>query len=77
MKCIICHSEDIQVKDVKEEIHFQNNIIYVNVQANVCHSCGERYYNRNTVRYLEDTEEKIKSSHFEFQEVGKVLEYKS
>ena len=77
MKCIICHSEDIQVKDVKEEIHFQNNIIYVNVQANVCDSCGERYYNRNTVRYLEDTEEKIKSSHFEFQEVGKALEYKS
>ena len=34
----------------------------------------ERYYDRRTVRYLEEMERKLQSSTVHLQEVGKVLE---
>ena len=79
MRCLICHGEDIQTKDiqtkqVREEIKVGNNIIYVPIQTLVCHICGERYYDRRTVRYLEEMEHKLQSSKIHLQEVGKVLE---
>ena len=74
MKCIICHGEDIQVNEVKEEIKIGNDIVYVPIRTPVCRSCGERYYDRRTVRYLEEVEQKLKSGETNLQEVGKVLE---
>lgn len=73
MKCIICRGEDIQLTEVKEELKIKNDIIYVPVQILVCQSCGERYYDRNTVRYLEEVEKKLKSGEANLQEVGKIL----
>ena len=38
-------------------------------------TCGERYYDRRTIRYLEDVEQSLKEGKAQLQEVGKVLIY--
>ncbi|GAI86877.1 unnamed protein product, partial [marine sediment metagenome] len=40
MKCVICHGEDIKIKEVKEELYYNNNIVYVLVKVLVCGTCG-------------------------------------
>jgi len=73
MKCVICNSEDIEVKKVKEEIKIGNDIIYVPIEIPVCNSCGERYYDRKTLQNLEEIEFRLKNKEINVKEVGKVL----
>jgi YgiT-type zinc finger domain-containing protein len=75
MKCVICHGEDIRVRDVHEEFTVGNDVVYVSVKVLVCQTCGERYYDRRTMRFLEEAERKLKEGMAELQEVGKVLLY--
>lgn len=75
MKCVVCHGEDVQIGEVKEEIRVENDIIYVPVHVPVCRTCGERYYDRRTIRFLEEAEQKLKEDRAGLQEVGKVLMY--
>ncbi len=75
MKCVICHGENIQGQDVREEFAIDNDVIYVSVNVLVCQTCGERYYDRQTMRQLEEIEKKLKQKEVELQEVGKVLLY--
>jgi YgiT-type zinc finger domain-containing protein len=73
MKCVICHSEDIEVKKIKEEIKIGNDIIFVPIEIPVCNSCGERYYERKTLQKLEEIEFRLKNKEINVKEVGKVL----
>lgn len=73
MKCIICNGDDIQISEVKEELKIENSIVYVPIRISVCGACGEKYYDRRMIRYLEDVEQKLKSGEVNLQEVGKVL----
>lgn len=73
MKCIICHSEVITEKEVMEEIKIKNDIIFVPIKTLVCNNCGERYYSRNTMKLLEETEKRIMDNGIHLKEVGKVL----
>ncbi len=75
MKCVICHGQDIQMKKVNEEIQFNNNVIHVPIRIPVCSNCGERFYDRRTMKYLEEVEDKVKNKQAELKEIGKVLEY--
>ena len=75
MKCIICHGDNIQVKEVKEEIFLGNDIVHIPIKTLVCMTCGERYYDRRTMRFLEGIENKISGSELKLKEVGKVLVY--
>jgi len=75
MKCIICHGEDIQVTEVKEELRVENDIVYVPIRVLVCQACGERYYDRRTVRFLEEVDQRLKEGKANLQEIGKVLVY--
>ena len=75
MKCIICHGDNIQVKEVKEEIFLGNDIVHIPVKTLVCMTCGERYYDRRTMQFLEGVENKITGSELKLKEVGKVLVY--
>ena len=75
MQCIICHGEDIQVADVQEDVRIENDIVQVPMQIPVCRTCGERYYDRRTVRFLEEVERKLKEGKAVLREVGKVLAY--
>jgi hypothetical protein len=58
---------------VEEEIKSGMDIVLVTVEVLVCMSCGERYYNTNTMRKIENVRSKLKQKNLEVQEVGKVL----
>ena len=73
MKCIVCHGEDVEMADQKEEVAVGSDIVYVPIRVPVCRTCGERYYDRRTVRYLEQVEEKVKAGEARLQEIGKIL----
>ena len=75
MKCIICHGEDIRVAEVREELKVGDDVIYVPIQTPVCRACGERYYDRRMVRFLEEVEKRLREGKANLQEVGKVLVY--
>jgi len=73
MKCVICKSSDIQNKMIEEEIKSGRDIILVALDVLVCMNCGERYYDRNTMRKIEDIRSRLKQKDLEVEEVGKVL----
>ncbi len=75
MKCVICHSDAIRVEDVKETVRSGNDIIYVPITTPVCQNCGERYYDRKTMKYLEQVRERLQLKKNELKEIGKVLLY--
>ncbi len=75
MRCVICHGDDIQVTKVREELRVGNDIVYVPIQTLACRTCGERYYDRRTIRFLEEVSQKLKDGKVDLQEVGKVLMY--
>ncbi|MEK7396172.1 MAG: YgiT-type zinc finger protein [Candidatus Poribacteria bacterium] len=75
MKCVICYGNEIEIMEVKEEIADDDNIIYISIKIPVCKTCGERYYDRKTVRFLEEIKDKLDKEELELKEIGKVLIY--
>ncbi|MBI5789155.1 MAG: YgiT-type zinc finger protein [Candidatus Schekmanbacteria bacterium] len=75
MKCVICHGEQVEIIQVNEEINLGNDIVYIPVKISVCKTCGERYYDRQTMQFLEDIEKKLHAEQGKLKEVGKVLVY--
>ncbi|KKL62432.1 hypothetical protein LCGC14_2185270 [marine sediment metagenome] len=73
MKCVVCKSDDINKKSVDEELKRGTDIVFVPVEVLVCNSCGERYYDRKTMQFLEDIGEKIRDEKISLSPVGKVL----
>ena len=73
MKCIICHGEEIEMKEVREELPHGEDIVYVSVKIPVCLNCGERYYDRRTMLNLEEIAEKLSSGDLKLKEVGKLM----
>ncbi|MEK6599570.1 MAG: YgiT-type zinc finger protein [Deltaproteobacteria bacterium] len=73
MKCIICKSEDIVKKKIEEEIKKGKDVIFIPLETLVCQNCGERYYDRRTIQFLEGIEEKVKREDVNLEIVGKVL----
>jgi YgiT-type zinc finger domain-containing protein len=75
MKCVVCHGENIEVREVKEPIEVGSDLVYVTVKTPVCETCGERYYDRKTVKYLENVEAELRAGGGSVRQVGKVLTY--
>ena len=73
MKCVICNSQDITRRKVEEEIRKNSDVILVPIEVLVCERCGERYYDRRTMKRLEDIEQSIKEKRASLQKVGRVL----
>jgi len=73
MKCVICKSSDIQKKKVEEEIKSEMDIVLISLEVLVCMNCGERYYDRMTMRKIENIRAKLKQRELKVEEVGKVL----
>ena len=73
MKCVICKGSDIQMKMVEEEFKSGKDIVLVQLEVLICQNCGERYYDRRTVRKLEDIRAKLRTHNLEVEEIGKVL----
>lgn len=61
--------------DVKEEFVVGNDVVFIPIKVPVCKTCGERYYDRQTMRLLEEIEEKLGNTQVDLKEVGKVLMY--
>ena len=74
MKCTICHGDQIAKAPVQERIPVGNDIVLVPIEVLVCQSCGERYYDRATIRRLEEIEDDLLARKRPLREVGKVLE---
>ncbi len=75
MKCLVCHGLEIVPQTVKEAIPVGDDLVYVSIETPVCQTCGERYYDRKTMRYLEQVEEELRAGHGELRQVGKLLAY--
>lgn len=75
MKCLVCHGLEIVPQTVKEAIPVGEDLVYVSIEIPVCQTCGERYYDRKTMRYLEQVEEELRAGHGELRQVGKLLAY--
>ena len=74
MKCTVCHSDHIAKSMVQERIPVGNDIVLVPVEALVCQSCGERFYDRATMRRLEELKDDLAARKRSLREVCKVLE---
>lgn len=72
MRCVICHSPDIQEQDVDETIHVDNDIVILPIRVLVCQNCGERYYDRKTMQHLEKLEQQVRDRQAPLQTVGAV-----
>ena len=73
MRCVICKSSDIQMKMVEEEIKSGKNIVLIPMEVLVCLNCGERYYDRKTMRKIEEIRYRLVKEDLKVEEVGKVL----
>ena len=75
MKCVICHGQDVRASEVDEELKLEDDVVRVPVRVLLCMTCGERYFDRRTMRYLEEVEGKIRSGRLTLKDVGKVRVY--
>ena len=73
MKCIVCKGSDIEPKTVDEQIRTGKDIILIPINILVCSNCGERYYDRNAMRKIEEIRTKVKNQELDVEEVGKVM----
>lgn len=73
MKCVICKSPDVEKRLVEEEIRSGHDIVMVPMEAMVCLNCGERYYDRRAMRFLENTKRKIDNREVNLSPIGRVL----
>lgn len=73
MKCVICHSIDIALRRVDEQLSRGEDMVLVPVEVFVCNNCGERYYDRRTMRRLEEIEDAVHAGHASMERVGEVL----
>jgi len=73
MKCVVCNSSNIEMKSVEEEIRSDKDILLIPLEVLVCLSCGERYYDRETMKKIEEMRSRLKRHDLKVEEVGKVL----
>ena len=73
MKCVVCNSSNIEMKSVEEEIRSDKDILLIPLEILVCLSCGERYYDKKTMKKIEEMRSKLKRHDLKVEEVGKVL----
>jgi YgiT-type zinc finger domain-containing protein len=73
MKCVVCNGSNIEPKDVDEQIRAGNDIVLLPINIMICSSCGERYYDRKTMKRIEMIRTKIANGELRVDEVGKLL----
>ncbi|MBU0693357.1 MAG: YgiT-type zinc finger protein [Candidatus Omnitrophica bacterium] len=73
MKCVVCKGPNIVTREVEEEVRVKNDVILVPVEVMICEQCGERYYDRATMKKLEEINKSIRENKRELEEIGHVL----
>jgi len=61
------------MKTIEEEIKSGNDIVLISLEVLVCQSCGERYYDRKTMRKMEVVRSRLRKHDLKVEEVGRVL----
>ena len=72
MICVFCKGKLVK-KNVEEEIKVGNDHVMVEVGAEVCNDCGERFFPQGTVDHLLKLKRKLKKDKKQFKAVGKVF----
>jgi YgiT-type zinc finger domain-containing protein len=72
-KCVFCHGEDIREETVNEELTHDGDIVYAPVTCLVCQTCGERYFDRPTVRLLENLRAELRTGRMPLKQVGRIM----
>lgn len=73
MKCVICKSDNLHLRNVDEEIKLDTDIVLLPLNILVCGQCGERYYDRKTLHSIEESKDKLRKKTLSVTEVGKVF----
>ena len=58
--CLICGIGSTKIKDVQKIVALNNDTVLINVKAEVCDHCGERFYDSETVRLFEKIKMELK-----------------
>lgn len=74
MKCVFCHGDEIASAEVFEEIAAGPDLVRIPVTVLVCRTCGERYYDRATMRRLERVRDEVAKGLVHATVVGRVLQ---
>jgi YgiT-type zinc finger domain-containing protein len=61
------------MKMVDEEVKSGRDIVLIPIEVLVCQNCGERYYDRKTMRKFDEIKARLKKQDLKVEEVGKVL----
>ncbi len=73
MICVLCKGKVFK-KMVQEDVAVGNDHIVVNLEAEVCENCHERYYVEGTADYLQRLKRDLKSKKDQFKPVGQVYQ---
>jgi YgiT-type zinc finger domain-containing protein len=73
MICIFCKGK-VSKKVVEEEVKVENNHVMVEVEAEVCESCHERYFPQGTIDYLLKVKRELKAGKKNLKLIGKVFQ---
>lgn len=73
MICVFCKGSLTQ-KKVREEIKVGNDHVLVDLDAEECDNCHERYFPSGTVDYLQRLKEELKTKRSSFKVVGQVYQ---
>ncbi|MDD2714806.1 MAG: YgiT-type zinc finger protein [Candidatus Wallbacteria bacterium] len=76
MNCVVCKNPEINMKKVDEEIRTGKDIVLLSLDVLVCDHCGERYYDRATVRKIEEVRNRLSSNKLKCEVEGRVLRAK-
>ena len=52
-RCFHCGRTDLEVREVEELLSAAQHVVRCKATATVCHRCGERYFDPETVRRFE------------------------
>lgn len=73
MICIFCKGT-VSKKKVEEEVKVGVDHILVQLDAEVCNNCHERYFPEGTVDYLQKLRRELKTKKTQFKAIGQVFE---
>ena len=61
-KCALCGGEEIYLKKIDHMIRNGDNIVFVEIEAEVCNSCNEAYFTPEQVKLFEDIRDRFKKN---------------
>ena len=74
-KCFRCGSTEIQSRPVEELVRRGTYVVALQLVANVCTGCGERYLQRSDVLAIEDVRRRLERGQLDgFRVAGELLE---